>query len=176
MISPETVRLADRLPELEKKLVEERKKHAKARADEEARHNAALERLTKDQSEVLAEHGRAARARNELVNLVPIDLHRAAQKAGSDYRAAAQRIHDDRRERDAAKELLEERKNAGASKAELEGFLEQLAQAEDLYAQAEEKLGELKVAQARADAAVEAAYQKIRGEALAKKAERADRA
>lgn len=175
MITPETVKLADRLPELERKLVEERVKHAKARADEEKRHNAELERLTNEESKVLADHARAARAKAALMNLVSSDLCKARDKAGSDYREAAQRIEHERRERDGARGHLEERRLAGVSKAELDGLEEQLEGAEDLYRDAKKKLDELKKSQGHAEAAVEAAYQSIRREVLAKKAERADR-
>jgi hypothetical protein len=177
MISADTAQLADKLPELERELVKERVKHAKLRQDEMDRHHAALERLTNEESKFLAEHARAARARNELMKLVALEVLRAAEVAGAEYRKAKQDSEGDRRERDAAAEVLAERKKDGATESEIEALEEQLEQREAAYAKALAEIDRLEKAEEKAKAEIEVAYQRIRREVLAKaKGERAGRA
>lgn len=173
-ITTETVKLADKLPEVEKKLVETRMKNAKARAEEEKRHLEAMERFGLEDSALLAEHAQCARAKKLLVELVPGAVYRARDLAGSEYRVAASAIKFERDERAAAAEALE---GFVGSKEERATLVEQLERADEVLRRAEAKLADLKAVHERAEAAAEAAYQKVRRDALsAAKAERASRA
>jgi hypothetical protein len=172
VITPEIVKLADKLPDIEMRLVVARAKGAKARADEIKRHEDAMKKLLEEDGALAAELAAAARAKKQITDAISLDLYRAAELAGSAYRKAAQEIKYERDELAAAKELLEKK---DIPKDQVEALVEQAENAQAAFDRASENLAKLKAEAEKAQAAVDAAYQKIRREALAAKAERASR-
>jgi hypothetical protein len=172
VITPELVKLADKLPEIEARLVAARSKGAKARADEIKRHEDAMKKLIEEDGAIAAELAAAARAKKQITDVIPLDLYRAAEVSAAAYRKALLEIKYERDELAAAKELLEKK---DVPKDELEVLVKQASEAQTAFDRANQNLSKLKAESERTQAAVDAAYQKIRREALATKAERASR-